>query len=86
MLSETRALPVSLLVGALALASACSSARAERVSAQILSVGDGDTLTVRQNGEKNTIRMACIDAPRAASVVGRGQPSGSSSSYRAASK
>jgi len=72
MLSETRALPVSLLVGALALASACSSARAERVSARVLSVGDGDTITVRQDGEKTTIRMACIDAPESSQRGGRG--------------
>jgi len=31
--------------------------------ATVLSVGDGDTLTVTQNGQKMTIRVACVDAP-----------------------
>ena len=30
---------------------------------QVVSVQDGDTLTVRQDGEEMTVRLACIDAP-----------------------
>ncbi len=29
----------------------------------VLSVGDGDTLTVRDGGHKRVVRLACIDAP-----------------------
>ena len=31
--------------------------------ATVVSVGDGDTLRVRQNGKTLTVRLACIDAP-----------------------
>ena len=31
--------------------------------ATVVSVGDGDTLRVRQNGRTLTVRLACIDAP-----------------------
>jgi endonuclease YncB( thermonuclease family) len=30
---------------------------------RVLSVGDGDTLSVREGGSRRTIRLACIDAP-----------------------
>jgi endonuclease YncB( thermonuclease family) len=32
-------------------------------SATVLSVGDGDTLTVSEGGRRATIRLACVDAP-----------------------
>ena len=34
--------------------------------ATVLSVGDGDTLTVNDAGRRTTIRLACIDAPESA--------------------
>lgn len=34
--------------------------------ASVLSVGDGDTLTVSEAGRRTTIRLACIDAPESA--------------------
>jgi endonuclease YncB( thermonuclease family) len=34
--------------------------------ATVLSVGDGDTLTVNDSGRRTTIRLACIDAPESA--------------------
>ncbi len=32
-------------------------------SASVLSIGDGDTITVREGGERIKVRLACIDAP-----------------------
>ena len=32
----------------------------------ILSIGDGDTIRVRQAGKALTVRLACIDAPETA--------------------
>ncbi len=36
---------------------------AHAAPATVVSVGDGDTLRVRQNGKTLTVRLACIDAP-----------------------
>ncbi len=33
---------------------------------QVVSVGDGDTLRVRQSGQTITVRLGCIDAPESA--------------------
>ena len=33
---------------------------------RVLSVGDGDTLSVREGGSRRTIRLACIDTPEMA--------------------
>ena len=47
---------IGLLLGSPALANA----------ATVLSVGDGDTLTVSDEGRRVTVRLACIDAPETA--------------------
>lgn len=39
---------------------------AQNASSQVVSVGDGDTMRVDMGGTKETIRMACIDAPEKA--------------------
>ena len=36
------------------------------ISATVLSIGDGDTIRVRQAGRSITVRLACIDAPETA--------------------
>ena len=37
-----------------------------QVGTTILSIGDGDTIRVRQGGKMLTVRLACIDAPETA--------------------
>jgi endonuclease YncB( thermonuclease family) len=39
---------------------------AQGVTATVLSIGDGDTIRVRQAGRAVTVRLACIDAPETA--------------------
>ncbi|MFN5695446.1 MAG: thermonuclease family protein [Cyanobacteriota bacterium] len=39
---------------------------AQGVKATVLSIGDGDTIRVRQAGKALTVRLACIDAPETA--------------------
>ncbi len=39
---------------------------AQGQSATVLSIGDGDTIRVRQAGRAITVRLACIDAPETA--------------------
>jgi endonuclease YncB( thermonuclease family) len=39
---------------------------AQPASTTILSIGDGDTIRVRQGGKVLTVRLACIDAPETA--------------------
>ena len=36
------------------------------MAATVVSIGDGDTLRVNDNGQRLTIRLACIDAPETA--------------------
>lgn len=36
------------------------------LAARVLSIGDGDTIRVRQGGQAMTVRLACIDAPEVA--------------------
>ena len=36
------------------------------ISATVLSIGDGDTIRVRQAGRSITVRLACSDAPETA--------------------
>lgn len=39
---------------------------AQTRQAEVLSIGDGDTIRVRQGGRAITVRLACIDAPETA--------------------
>jgi endonuclease YncB( thermonuclease family) len=39
---------------------------AQGIKATVLSIGDGDTIRVRQAGKAVTVRLACIDAPETA--------------------
>ncbi|MCP9943481.1 thermonuclease family protein [Cyanobium sp. ATX 6E8] len=41
-------------------------AQPQGLSATVLSIGDGDTIRVRQAGRTITVRLACIDAPETA--------------------
>ena len=41
-------------------------ALAQNTPATVVSVGDGDTLRIRQSGQAATIRLACVDAPERA--------------------
>jgi endonuclease YncB( thermonuclease family) len=41
----------------------CSPGRSQPLRAVVLSIGDGDTIRVRQEGRTITVRLACIDAP-----------------------
>ncbi len=43
-----------------------SLAIAQNTSATVISIGDGDTLRVRQLGQVTTIRLGCVDAPERA--------------------
>ena len=40
--------------------------QSQTVRATVLSIGDGDTIRVRQAGQALTVRLACIDAPETA--------------------
>lgn len=42
------------------------SAIAQTTPATVVSIGDGDTLRVRQSGQVTTIRLSCVDAPERA--------------------
>ncbi len=42
------------------------SAIAQTTPATVVSIGDGDTLRIRQSGQVATIRLACIDSPERA--------------------
>jgi endonuclease YncB( thermonuclease family) len=58
------------LVGWLGLVG-CSSGHGQSLHRQmlaavVLSIGDGDTIRVRQDGRTVTVRLACIDAPELA--------------------
>jgi endonuclease YncB( thermonuclease family) len=45
---------------------ALEPAVAQTTAATVLSIGDGDTIRVRQTGRAITVRLACIDAPETA--------------------
>jgi endonuclease YncB( thermonuclease family) len=55
-----------LVVVALAALAWPTGVAAQGVSTTILSIGDGDTIRVRQAGKALTVRLACIDAPETA--------------------
>ena len=55
-----------LVVVALAALAWPSEVVAQGVMATVLSIGDGDTIRVRQAGKALTVRLACIDAPETA--------------------
>ena len=59
----SKALLVVVALTALALPAA---AAAQGLRGSVLSIGDGDTIRVRQAGRAITIRLACIDAPETA--------------------
>lgn len=65
----SQALPRWMLVFALIsitpLGGGASEARRHR-KASVVSIGDGDTIRVRQGGRQRTVRLACIDAPELA--------------------
>jgi micrococcal nuclease len=42
------------------------TAIAETLPAKVISVGDGDTITVNQSGKKTVVRLGCIDSPELA--------------------
>jgi endonuclease YncB( thermonuclease family) len=54
------------LAVALALLPLAPAAAVPRPEATVLSIGDGDTIRVRQDGKAITVRLACIDAPETA--------------------
>jgi endonuclease YncB( thermonuclease family) len=55
-----------LVVVALAALAWPAEVVAQGVKATVLSIGDGDTIRVRQAGKALTVRLACIDAPETA--------------------
>ena len=62
---QTPAMAIRFLLGVLALMTLAWPAEvvAQGVKATVLSIGDGDTIRVRQAGKALTVRLACIDAP-----------------------
>ena len=57
-----RWLPLLLVLAALL----PGAGSAEALKAEVLSIGDGDTIRARQGGRAITVRLACIDAPETA--------------------
>ncbi len=65
---QAAAMAKKLLLGLVALAALAlpSEVVAQGVKATVISIGDGDTIRVRQAGKALTVRLACIDAPETA--------------------
>ena len=65
---QTPAMARKFLLGVVALAALAwpSEVVGQGVKATVLSIGDGDTIRVRQAGKALTVRLACIDAPETA--------------------
>lgn len=61
-----RCLLLAGLAGLLSLTSNMDLVSAQTLEATVLSIGDGDTLRIRQAGRAVTVRLACIDAPETA--------------------
>jgi endonuclease YncB( thermonuclease family) len=57
---------VLLVVMALAAVAWPADVASQAVNATVLSIGDGDTIRVRQADKAITVRLACIDAPETA--------------------
>jgi len=57
-----RWLPLLLVLAALL----PGAGSAQALKGEVLSIGDGDTIRVRQSGRAMTVRLACIDAPETA--------------------
>ena len=57
-----RWLPLLLVLAALL----PGAGSAQALKGEVLSIGDGDTIRVRQGGRAITVRLACIDAPEMA--------------------
>ena len=86
---QAAAMAKKLLLGVVALAALAwpSEVVAQGVKATVLSIGDGDTIRVRQAGKALTVRLACIDAPETAqSPYGQRHERICSSVYRSAGK
>ena len=65
---QTPAMARKFLLGVVALAALAwpGCVVAQGVKATVLSIGDGDTIRVRQAGKALTVRLTCIDAPESA--------------------
>ena len=65
---QAAAMARKFLLGVVALTALAwpSEVVAQGVKATVLSIGDGDTIRVRQAGKALTVRLACIDAPETA--------------------
>jgi endonuclease YncB( thermonuclease family) len=65
---QAAAMARKFLLGVVALAAMAwpAGGLAQGVKATVLSIGDGDTIRVRQAGKALTVRLACIDAPETA--------------------
>ena len=65
---QAAAMARKFLLGVVALAALAWPAGvvAQGVKATVLSIGDGDTIRVRQAGKALTVRLACIDADESA--------------------
>jgi len=65
---QAAAMARKFLLGLVALTALAwpSEVVAQGVKATVLSIGDGDTIRVRQAGKALTVRLACIDAPETA--------------------
>ena len=86
---QTPAMARKFLLGVLALAALAwpSEVVAQGVKATVLSIGDGDTIRVRQAGKALTVRLACIDAPETAKAHTASRPARiCSSAYQSAGK
>ena len=65
---QAAAMARKFLLDVLALAALAwpADVAAQSVKATVVSIGDGDTIRVRQAGKALTVRLACIDAPETA--------------------
>ena len=65
---QTQAMAKQFLLGVVAMTALAwpGCVVAQVVKATVLSIGDGDTIRVRQAGKALTVRLACIDAPESA--------------------